>query len=102
MESNEQNSSNKEKILKVVTASETAILPRYGSDDAAGLDFFADLPEGEIIFIEPGETATIPSGIKVEFPEMHYGDMRPRSSMSAENVIVHGIIDEVTSVILAF
>jgi dUTP pyrophosphatase len=62
---------------------EHAILPEYGTDDAAGIDLFAC----EKKLIQPGGTAVVDTGIGVAIPKGFVGDIRPRSGLAAK----HGV-----------
>ena len=62
-----------------------AILPRYMSETAAGLDLCACL-EAPLV-LAPGERALVPTGIAVEIPAGHEGQVRPRSGLA----IRHGV-----------
>ena len=44
-----------------------AILPTYGSTEAAGADLYACLEEP--VTVEPGKTAWIPTGLAMEVPK---------------------------------
>ena len=44
-----------------------AILPTYGSEEAAGADLYACLDEA--VTVAPGETAWIPTGLAMEIPK---------------------------------
>ena len=58
-------------------------LPRYESDGAAGLDLRAD----EACVLAPGERRLVPTGLAVELPPGHEGQVRPRSGLALR----HGI-----------
>jgi dUTP pyrophosphatase len=58
-------------------------LPSYHSDAAAGLDLRAD----EACTLAPGERRLVPTGLAVELPPGHEGQVRPRSGLAAK----HGI-----------
>jgi dUTP pyrophosphatase len=62
-------------------------LPAYQSDGAAGLDLMAAVPAGAPLTIEPGQRASIPTGIAVALPRGTEGQVRPRSGLAAR----HGI-----------
>ncbi len=70
---------------------EGAVLPRYGSDAAAGLDIF--LPDGSRVSFVSGETLVIPLGIKVEIPQGYVGKMKARSSYFSKGWRVDGYVD---------
>jgi dUTP pyrophosphatase len=58
-------------------------LPTYQTEGAAGLDLRAD----EACTLAPGERRLVPTGIAVELPPGHEGQVRPRSGLAAR----HGI-----------
>src|SRR5208283_2433461 len=53
-------------------------LPIYQSDDAAGMDLVAALPEGRDVILNPGERALIPTGLAIELPRGYEAQIRPR------------------------
>jgi dUTP pyrophosphatase len=55
-------------------------LPRYMTNQAAGMDIFAAVTKEEII--EPGQRKIIPTGIKVALPEGYEAQIRPRSGLA--------------------
>ena len=61
---------------------EGAILPTYGSAEAAGADLYACL-EKELT-IEPGKTAFVPTGIALEVPKGCAGLIYARSGMACK------------------
>ena len=67
--------------LRVVRLDPRASLPRYHSDQAAGLDLCACLSEP--IAIEPGRIRTVPTGLAVQIPEGFEGQVRPRSGLAS-------------------
>jgi dUTP pyrophosphatase len=58
-------------------------LPAYASEGAAGLDLRAD--EGSTL--APGERRLVPTGLALELPPGHEGQVRPRSGLAVR----HGI-----------
>lgn len=60
-------------------------LPAYQSAAAAGMDLAAAC--GEVTIIMPGARALIPTGLILELPEGHEGQIRPRSGLALK----HGI-----------
>jgi dUTP pyrophosphatase len=58
-------------------------LPRYETEGAAGLDLRADEP----FTLAPGERRLVPTGLAVEIPPGHEGQVRARSGLAAR----HGI-----------
>jgi dUTP pyrophosphatase len=69
-------------------------LPGYHSAGAAGLDLRADEP----CTLAPGERRLVPTGIAVELPPGHEGQVRPRSGLAVRHGIgmvnAPGTIDE--------
>ncbi len=57
-------------------------LPRYQSDDAAGMDLVAALPEGRDVVLSPGERALIPTGLAIALPRGYEAQIRPRSGLA--------------------
>jgi dUTP diphosphatase len=58
-------------------------LPRYHSAAAAGMDLLAD----EECILAPGERRLVPTGVALEIPPGHEGQVRPRSGLALK----HGI-----------
>ena len=73
-----------------------AILPKYGTDFAAGADLFA-LIDGERLTIKPGETLFIKTGISLAIPEGYAGFIYARSGLSCKKGLAPankvGVID---------
>ena len=68
--------------IHVKKLSPKAILPTYGSGEAAGADLYACLEES--VTIQPGETVFIPTGIALEVPKGCAGLVYARSSLGAK------------------
>lgn len=72
-----------------------AILPTYGSRDAAGADLYACLDAS--VTIEVGETVFIPTGLAMEVPKGCAGLVYARSSLGAKRGLAPankvGVID---------
>jgi dUTP pyrophosphatase len=81
--------------IRVKKLHKKAILPTYGSAEAAGADLYACLEE--TITIQPGETAWIPTGLALEVPKGCAGLIYARSSMGAKRGLAPankvGVID---------
>lgn len=81
--------------IHVKKLSPNAILPTYGSVEAAGADLYACLEE--TVTILPGETAWIPTGIALEVPKGCAGLIYARSSMGVKRGLAPankvGVID---------
>ena len=68
--------------MRVKKLRENAIIPTYGSPDAAGADLYACL-EADVT-IEPGKTVFIPIGLAMEVPKGYAGLIYARSSMGTK------------------
>jgi dUTP pyrophosphatase len=71
------------KVRRVASRGPPLDLPRYESAAAAGVDLRADEP----FTLAPGERRLVPTGLAVEIPPGHEGQVRPRSGLAAR----HGI-----------
>jgi len=69
--------------LRVARVSDEARLPSRAHSGDAGLDLYA----AESARLEPGERASVGTGIAVEIPDGHAGLVLPRSGLAAR----HGI-----------
>jgi dUTP pyrophosphatase len=69
----------------------TGALPVYSSDGAAG----ADLNAAEEVTLQPGEWASVGTGLRVEIPPGHVGLVWPRSGLAVRHGIdtLAGVID---------
>ena len=77
-------------ILKVKKLYSDSMIPTRGSKGAAGLDLYAHSGGN----IPAGERVKIPTGIAMEIPKEHYGDVRSRSGMYINDGLeVEGTID---------
>lgn len=63
-----------------------AQLPERKSDDAAGMDIYAYLPDGKI-GIPPGERKLVDTGFAVEIEPGYEAQVRPRSGMAIKSGI---------------
>ena len=68
--------------IRVKMLREGAMLPTYGSAEAAGADLYACLTQE--ITIAPGETAFIPTGIAMEVPKNCAGLIYARSGLACK------------------
>jgi dUTP pyrophosphatase len=62
-------------------------LPRYQSEQAAGLDLMAAVPEDAPVTLAPGQRASIPTGLAIALPSQTEAQVRPRSGLAAR----HGV-----------
>ena len=81
--------------IKVKKLKENAILPTYGSAEAAGADLYACLDAD--VTIAPGETAFIPTGLSMMIPKGTAGLIYARSGMACKRGLAPankvGVID---------
>ena len=57
-------------------------LPRYMTENSAGMDIFAAVDDEETLL--PGERKLIPTGIAIALPSGYEAQIRPRSGMAME------------------
>ena len=62
-------------------------LPAYETAGAAGMDLRAAVPEDRPLILLPGRRAAVPTGLVLEIPQGHEGQVRPRSGLALR----HGI-----------
>ena len=74
---------------------ENAVLPTYGSPEAAGADLYACLEAP--VDIEPGQTVFVPTGIAMELPRGYAGLAYARSGLACKQDLAPankvGVID---------
>ncbi len=68
--------------VKIKKLKQNAILPKYGSAQAAGADLYACMDEA--VTIEPGETYLVPTGLAMEIPEGYVGLIYARSGLATK------------------
>jgi dUTP pyrophosphatase len=71
--------------IQKIPGNEDIPLPRYMTDQAAGMDIFAAVLIDEIIL--PGERKKIPTGIALALPEGYEAQIRPRSGLAVHQGI---------------
>ena len=69
-------------MIKVKKLKENAVLPTYGSAEAAGADLYACLDE--TVVIAPGKSAFIPTGLAMEIPKGYAGLIYARSGLACK------------------
>ncbi len=57
-------------------------LPGYQSEQAAGLDLCAAVPEDAPVTLLPGQRALIPTGLSMALPDGFEAQVRPRSGLA--------------------
>jgi len=60
-------------------------LPQYQTEHASGMDLHAAV--GEPLVLEPGQTALVPTGLRIAIPVGYEAQIRPRSGLALN----HGI-----------
>lgn len=72
--------------INVKRLSDTAILPTYGSEKAAGMDLYADIKFFGIdkLYIPPNDCIKIPTGFAFELPEGYCALILARSGLSTK------------------
>ena len=82
-------------VIRVKKLNEQAILPTYGSEEAAGADLYACLEQP--ITVKAGETAWIPTGLAMEIPKGCAGLIYARSGLACKKGLAPankvGVID---------
>jgi dUTP pyrophosphatase len=69
--------------MKIKKLHPDATIPMYQSEGASGLD----LTSCENVVLRPGERKLVSTGIAIQLPDNHEGQVRPRSGLSLK----HGI-----------
>ncbi|MEM6762193.1 MAG: dUTP diphosphatase [Pseudomonadota bacterium] len=59
------------------------LAPRYASEDAAGLDVCAALPQDAPLTLAPLARAAVPTGLTMAIPKGYEAQVRPRSGLAA-------------------
>jgi dUTP pyrophosphatase len=69
-----------EALIQKISGNDDIPLPRYMTNQAAGMDIFAAVTDEEIIL--PGQRKKIPTGIKIALPQGYEAQIRPRSGLA--------------------
>lgn len=81
--------------IRVKCLRPNAILPTYGSADAAGADLYACIDED--IVIQPGQSVFVPTGLAMEIPKGYAGLIYARSGLACKRGLAPankvGVID---------
>lgn len=81
--------------VRIKKIKDNAIIPKYGTEFAAGADLYACLDEK--VLISSGETVMIKTGISLEIPDGYVGLVYARSGLAFKNGIAPsnkvGVID---------
>jgi len=82
--------------LRVYKMRADAVVPRYKTSGAAGMDLAACLASP--LTLAPGRTARVPTGLQIALPAGHEGQVRPRSGLAARHGVTvlnaPGTVDE--------
>ena len=82
--------------LRVYKMRADAVIPRYKTSGAAGMDLAACLASP--LTLAPGRTARVPTGLQIALPAGHEGQVRPRSGLAARHGVTvlnaPGTVDE--------
>lgn len=79
-------------IIKVKRCMHNVLMPKIGSEDAAGMDFY----QPESVVVEPHQTQYVTLGLAMEIPKGFMLMLAPRSSMSKTPLVIpnsFGVID---------
>lgn len=82
-------------MLQTKLLTPTAILPTRGTDEAAGLDLYADMENGKDVYLMPGKRCVLKTGIATAIPKGYYGQVAPRSGLAVKKglEVLAGVID---------
>ena len=82
--------------VRVKKLNDNAVLPKYGSEFAAGADLYA-CNGGETVRVNPGETVFIHTGLAAEIPQGYAGLVFARSGIACKRGLAPankvGVID---------
>lgn len=73
------------KISIPIQVVEEDLIPRYATEGASGADLKAHIQEP--LIVQPGQTALVPTGVKVEILRGYEIQIRPRSGLALKNQI---------------
>ncbi len=62
-------------------------LPDYQTEQSAGMDLRAALPEAEQLILQPGQRALVSTGLRIALPPAVEAQIRPRSGLAVK----HGV-----------
>ena len=62
-------------------------LPKYETEQSAGMDLYAALADGETVTLGALDRAMIPTGLAMALPAGYEAQVRPRSGLAAKNGI---------------
>lgn len=71
-------------VLRIRRLDPKAPIPGYQTEQAAGMDLAAFLPEGEFI-LAPGRIAMVRTGLSIAVPDGFEAQIRPRSGLASKH-----------------
>ena len=74
-----------QKIAIPLQTEDEELIPTYSTEGASGADIRANIKEP--LCLEPGCTATLPTGIRVAIPLGYEIQIRPRSGLAAKHAV---------------
>lgn len=79
-------------MIKIHLSSDTAIMPRLGTEGAAGYDLFSDEEDFQLL---PRDRVAVPTGVTLEMWPGVVGIIKPRSGLAVKSGIdvLAGVID---------
>ncbi len=85
----------KKEMINIKLLDEKAIIPTYGSEEAAGADLYANIDN--VLTIKPHETVLVKTGISLEIPNGLVGLIYARSGLASKKGLAPankvGVID---------
>jgi dUTP pyrophosphatase len=85
-------------VVKLKRLRESAQIPKYMSEGAAGLDLAASLEDVNELIIQPGARALVGTGLAIELPRGCEAQVRPRSGLALKHGVTvlnsPGTVDE--------
>ena len=69
--------------LRIQQHEPTALVPIRATEGSAGYDLFAS----NDVVIKAGDQALVPTGVALDIPEGHYGQIKPRSGLALKRHI---------------
>jgi len=77
--------------VKILKKHPDAIVPKYATKGASGLDLHARIPHD--IYLQPGVRFTCPTGIGIELPDGFEAQVRGRSGMAKKHgvTVIQGV-----------
>lgn len=71
--------------LQILSHGKDLPVPAYATEQSAGMDLSAAIPQGEKLELTPGQRALVPTGLAIALPAGYEAQIRPRSGLAAKN-----------------